>query len=218
MMDTQPNVGTDLVRIHKVVTRALGVLLLNVFDPNTGGKHRAGFLSYVRSLTILLHAHHSGEDELAFPFWKIRFPSGPFEELSGHHRQMVLYLERMEEWIKIGDAAWLEGALKALQNVISDLQTLWHEHIALEEAVIGPEKARQYLSVSENQQLGKQISEHSQAHSQPGELVMPFIVYNLSGSDRTEFLKLLPPVVSGQLIPIVWKTVWEPMTPFLLVE
>jgi hemerythrin-like domain-containing protein len=217
-MDTQPNVGNDLVRIHKVVTRALGVLLLNVLDPNTAGKHRAGFSSYLRSLTILLHAHHSGEDELAFPFWKIRFPSGPFDELSRHHRQVVTYLEQFEDWIKKGDSAWQEDALKALQKAISDLQALWHEHIALEEDAIGPEMARQYLSASENQQLGKQISDHSQARSQPGELVMPFIVYNLSGSDRAEFLKLLPPMVSGQLIPIVWKTVWEPMTPFLLVD
>jgi hypothetical protein len=66
--------------------------------------------------------------------------------------------------------------------------------------------------------LSKQLSEHSQAHSQPDELVMPFIVYNLLKQERAEFVRLLPRVVVQQLIPHAWKIVWEPMTPFLLVE
>jgi hypothetical protein len=181
-------------------------------------KHRSGFTSYVQSLTILLHAHHLGEDELAFPFWKTRFPSGPFDELSRHHRQVIVYLERIEHWTKAGDEGWQESALNELHHALSDLHVIWQDHIALEEDTMGPEKAQQYLSVSENEQLGKQLSEHGRAHSQPGELVMPFIVNNLSGLDRVEFVKLLPPEVSGQLIPVVWKAVWEPMRPFLLVE
>jgi hypothetical protein len=48
--------------------------------------------------------------------------------------------------------------------------------------------------------------------------VMPFVVYNLSSADRAEFVKVLPPVVTQQLIPIAWKAAWAPMTPFLLVE
>jgi hypothetical protein len=49
-------------------------------------------------------------------------------------------------------------------------------------------------------------------------LLMPFIVYNLSGADRDEFIKLLPPVMIQQLIPFTWKTIWSPMMPFLLGE
>ena len=214
-MDTQPNVGTDLVRIHKVITRALNVSLQHAQEPNTAEKHRPGFSSYVRALTILLHAHHLGEDELAFPFWKIRLPSGPYDELTQQHRQMLSHLERIDRWVKAGDEAWQPNALGELQDACSDLRNIWEVHIALEEDALGPEKSRQYLSSSENESLGKQLSDHGQAHSQPGELVMPFIVYNLSGSEREEFVKLLPPVVSGQLIPVAWKAAWEPMLPFL---
>ena len=217
-MEPQPNVGTDLVRIHKVISRAISVALQRVRDPNTAEKHRSGFLIYLHALTIVLHAHHLGEDEVAFPFWKIRFPSGPFDALGRQHRQMIVFLEQIDQWIKSGDEAWQECALSDLQQVLSGLQAIWQKHIALEEDAIGPVNAQQYLSVSENQQLGRQLSEHGQAHSQPGELVIPFIVYNLSGSNREEFVKLLPPEVSGQLIPIVWKNAWQPMMPFLLME
>lgn len=129
---------------------------------------------------------------------------------------MITHIERIEHWAKAEDDAWQSNALNELHHTFSDLHTIWAAHITLEENTIGPEKSRQYLSPSDNELLGKQLSDHGQAHSQPGELVMPFIVYNLAGSDRTEFVRLLPPVVSSQLIPIAWKTVWEPMVPFLV--
>lgn len=215
-MDTLANVGNDLVRIHKVITRALNISLENSQDTTMPENNRPGFVSYVRSLTILLHAHHSGEDELSFPFWKNRLPSGPFDELSRQHRQMIPYLEQIDRWMVDGSGAWGEEEIAELHHVLSDLRHLWETHIALEEATIGPEEAQQHLSQSENEQLSRALSEHGQAHSQPGALVMPFIVYNLSAVDREEFCKLLPPVVIDQLIPVAWKAIWEPMIPFLL--
>ena len=217
-MDTLPNVGNDLLRIHKVITRALNVSLENSRDSNLPENQRAGFISYVRSLVILFHAHHTGEDELAFPFWQARLPSGPFDELSRQHRQMIPYLEQIECWTTAGPEAWQAGVLGEFHHALSDLQNIWETHIALEEETVGPEKSRQHLSPSENEQLSRQLSDHGQAHSQPGELVMPFIVYNLPVPDREEFIKLLPPVVVSQLMPVVWKPAWAPMIPFLLFE
>jgi len=217
-MDKLQNVGNDLVRIHKVITRALKVALQNSQDANLEDNYRQGFGLYVKALTILLHAHHDSEDKLAFPFWEARFPSGPFEELSRQHRDMVIYLEQIEQWLEAGAEAWQSNSLMELHQVTSGLWTLWQTHIALEEATVGPENSQKYLTPIENEQLGKQLTEYGQAHSQPSELVMPFVVYNLSEADRDEFVQLLPPVVTQQLIPITWKTVWEPMSPFLLVD
>jgi hemerythrin-like domain-containing protein len=217
-MDTQQNVGNDLVRIHKVITRALQVALENSQEADLNEKDREGFRSYLHAMTILLHAHHGSEDELAFPFWQIRMPTGPFDELFRQHREMVTYLEQIEQWLEAGSQAWQEEAIIELHQSLSDLWALWETHITLEEATVGPENSLKYLSPAENEQLSKQLSEHGQAHSQPGELVMPFIVYNLPEQDRTEFVKLLPPVVVQQLIPNAWKSVWEPMIPFLLLE
>ena len=216
--DPLPNVGNDLLRIHKVITRALDVSLQNSQGTNLAESHRSGFVTYVRVLTILLHSHHAGEDELSFPFWRTRLPAGPFDELSEQHRQMIVYLEQIEGWLGAGSAAWQADTLSELHHALIDLQTLWQTHIALEEATIGPENCHQYLTADENEQLGRQLAEHGQTHGQPGELVMPFVVYNLSGIDRAEFVKLLPPVMLQQLIPFAWKAAWAPMTPFLMAE
>ena len=216
--DPLPNVGNDLLRIHRVITRALDVSLQNSQSTNLAEGHKQGFVTYIRVMTILLHSHHAGEDELSFPFWRTRLPTGPFDELSEQHRQMIIYLEQIERWLGAGPAACQADTLSELHHTLTNLQTLWQTHIALEEATIGPENSRQYLTPVENEQLGKQLAEHGQAHGQPGELVMPFVVYNLSGADRAEFVKLLPPVMLQQLIPFAWKAAWAPMTPFLLAE
>ena len=216
--DPLPNVGNDLLRIHKVITRALNVSIQNVQDANLAEGYQQGLMTYVRALTIVLHSHHASEDELAFPFWRTRLPAGPFDGLSEQHRQIVVYLEQIERWLGTGPAAWQADALRELIHTLTDLQTLWQTHITLEEMTIGPENSRHYLTPAENEQLSKQLTEHSQANAKPSELVMPFVVYNLSGADRAEFVKPLPPVVLQQLIPFAWKAAWAPMTPFLLTE
>jgi hemerythrin-like domain-containing protein len=214
--DPVPNVGNDLLRIHRVITRALDISLQNSRITNLTEGYQQGLVMYVRVLAILLHSHHAGEDELAFPFWQTRLLGGPFDKLSEQHRQMITYLEQIEQWLAEEPATWQADTLSELAHILNDLQTLWQTHISLEEATIGPENSRQYLTPAENEQLGRQLAEHGQAHAQPNELVMPFVVYNLSDADRAEYIKLLPPVMMEQLIPFAWKAAWVPMTPFLL--
>jgi hypothetical protein len=216
--DPLPNVGNDLLRIHKVITRGLKVSLQNSQDPTLPENHQEGFRTYVRALTILLHSHHAGEDELAFPFWRIRLPDGPFDHLINHHRQMGTYLAQIELWLGAGSTAWQSDARRQLNQALTGLLNLWQTHIALEEATIGPENCSKNLTPAENELLGRQLAEHGQAHSQPGEIVMPFVIYNLSGTEREWFVKMLPPVMLQQLIPIAWKAAWSPMIPFLLAE
>ena len=217
--NTLPNVGNDLIRIHKVVTRALEVSRKNSQDAaSLAESDQPGFTLYVRALTILLHGHHASEDELAFPFWRKRLPEGPFDQLSAQHRQMVGFLEKIEGWLEAGPASWQVDLRSELQSTLAGLQTLWLSHIRVEEASMGPENSSKYLTPEENGQLSQQMAEHSQAHSQPGELVMPFCIYNLSGEDRAEFVRLLPAVITQQLVPLAWKAAWAPMLPFLLAE
>ncbi len=53
-------------------------------------------------------------------------------------------------------------------------------------------------------------------HSGPDYLVVPFLLYNLSPEDRATMSAEMPPVVTQQLVPVVWKEKWQPMSPFLL--
>lgn len=211
-----PNAGNDLIRIHKVITRALDVSLQNSKPVKLAGNLRQGFLTYVKVLTIMLHAHHEGEDEISFPFWRTRFRSGPFDKLVEQHRQMITYLEQIEGWLKKSANEWQDENLLPLYNILGELRAHWQRHIALEEETMGPDNSLKYLSTEENIELVKHLAEHGQAHSKPPEIVMPFVVYNLDEADRNEFIKLLPPVMIQQLIPVAWKFAWEPMIPFLL--
>lgn len=217
-IDPQPNAGIELVRFHKVITRALDVALQHSQGTDLAQEHQQGFKTYVRALDITLHSHHAGEEEVSFPFWRTRLPANSFDVLGEQHLQITAILKSIEGWLEAGQTAWQPDALSNLHQALADLQTLWHTHIALEEATIGPENSRQYLTSAENEQLMMDLAQHGQAHAKPSELVMPFVIYNLSGADRAAYIKRLPPVMTQQLIPIAWKATWEPMMPFLSEE
>jgi len=216
MSTPQPNVGVDLVRIHKVITRGLAVVADRSQGSGPEPARRAGFQAYVRALTALLRAHHDGEDELAFPFWRAKAPQAPIDKLAHHHRLMTPLLDKMQAWLDTGEAGWADAPLAGLHADVEALNQLWRTHIRLEEAVMGPDQAGQMLTPEENAQLGAQLTAHGQQHAQPSELVLPFVLYNLPLDDRQAMMAVMPPVVTGQLIPIAWKAAWEPMQPFLL--
>jgi hypothetical protein len=58
--------------------------------------------------------------------------------------------------------------------------------------------------------------EHSQEYSKPDFLVIPFLLYNLPLEDRIIFSQGMPPILTEQMVPVVWKDKWAPMKPFLL--
>jgi hypothetical protein len=70
--------------------------------------------------------------------------------------------------------------------------------------------------MEEQLKLVAQLGEHSQKHSGPLELVVPFMLYNLSAEDRDDFSRAMPAEVTQKLVPVVWKEKWEPMRPFFL--
>jgi hypothetical protein len=211
-----PNVGLSLVRVHKVITRALSVSIKQSSGEGPLLEQRAGFKLYVQALVSLLNAHHLGEDEVAFPFWMKVQPTGPYEHLCHQHSLMVPALKEMGLWAAAGESAWEPGSLARLNRVLQILNGIWHSHIPVEEETMGPQKSSLILTTDQNADLDMQLSAHGQEHALPSELVMPFVLYNLEPVDRQEFANSLPPVVTQELVPHVWKDAWAPMTPFLL--
>ncbi len=214
--ETSRNAGTDLIRIHKVITRAITVS--NWYSRASGPEQalREGFQSYERALVISLNAHHLGEDEIVFPFIENKVIETSFKQLRDDHRKIEGLLKEMSDWIEKGSAAWDASALTELNKTITKLEKLWYAHIALEEEHIGPKALEHLISYEENVLLGEQIGAHAQQHAQPAELVLPFMLYNMPADDRAVMAQGLPPVVVDQFIPIAWKATWEPMQPFLL--
>ena len=214
--ETTRNAGTDLIRVHKAISRAIGVSKQHSQAPGPEPAHRDGFQSYARALRIFLNAHHTGEDEVAFPFIEKKAPDLTFEQLRDDHLRIVEVLKEIEAWVSLGEAGWESEALEEYSHCIQRLEKLWFEHIDREEEVIGPEALERLLTADENIQLGQQIGAHAAQLATPNELVFPFFFYNLSPSDRAIMAQGLLPVIMEQLVPYAWKPVWAPMQPYLL--
>jgi hypothetical protein len=210
------NAGTDLIRIHKVFTRSLGVSSQHSQGAGPEPVLRDGFQRYERALVSLLNSHHLGEEEISFPFWEKKNPGAPYDRLIDHHHQILTFLDKVSLWLEMGGSAWETAPLAELHQDITELEKLWHTHIELEEQYLGAEMSERMLTLEENIQLSNQLAAHGQQHAQPGELVLPFMLYNLPADDRAVMAQGLPPMVREQLIPFAWKAVWAPMQPFLL--
>jgi hemerythrin-like domain-containing protein len=209
----KPNIGRDLKRIHRAISRGLAVALDNCQAFAQGGfpddATREGFWKYCQGLEANAHGHHVTEDDLFFPFLRDRLPGTDFDGLMAEHEEMQGFLDGMR-------AAREAGSLAAMQRALAGMTGLWHPHIAKEETDFSPEVAAEVMTIPEHIDMAQKAAAHSQQHSQPAPLAVPFLLYNLEGEDRAFFLAVMPPEVTQQLVPVVWKEEWAPMRPFLL--
>ena len=74
---SQPNIGEDYIRFHKVMSRGLAVSLKNIngfLQIEAMDANREGFLKYVQSFSSVLNAHHLVENEKIFPYFMDKLP------------------------------------------------------------------------------------------------------------------------------------------------
>jgi hypothetical protein len=217
---TSPNIIYGLLSIHAVITRGLQVATEKSAAFAQKGfpdaASREGFASYLRCLISVLNVHHEAEDALAFPSF-LEIMAAPYEDLTEQHRQMHHLLEKagveIESVAKDTDPS---GALTRLNQILRGLQEIWHPHIAIEEEHFTVEKFASLLPPEEHRRMNKMFMEHMQQHTGPPSLILPFLLFNLSPEQRRYFAAEMPPEVTGQLVPVVWKQQWAPMQPFLL--
>jgi Hemerythrin HHE cation binding domain len=222
MVETvKPNVGADMLRIHHVITRGLdvaaqrGAVFAQDGFPSTAIQD--GFLTYLRALSGVLDAHHLGEDETAFPYFRKKMPDAPYDKLMADHRVIEGVLEKLQAALTaVAGSTQPADSLRAVNRAVGTLAGFWHPHIGIEETLWDPETVARLLDDEENLQLGQKIAESSQKHLHAIEVEIPFILYNLDPEDRAVMTKAMPPVVTKQLVPLVWRTKWAPMKPFLL--
>ncbi len=208
-----PNIGADLRRIHRAVTRGLTVAHENCLAFAAAGFPDAstaeGFWKCCVALEGLAHAHHLSEDEIFFPFLRARMPDVDFDKLSAQHGEIHVVLEEMK-------AAREAGSLDNMNGALSKLVDLWHPHIGIEEEAMSPGVVAEVVTIPETIELSQRAAALSQEHAQPAPLVMPFTLYNVDKEDRAYFVAVMPEQLTQHLIPVVWKDEWAPMKPFLL--
>jgi hemerythrin-like domain-containing protein len=101
MEKRQANVGLSLLALHRCITRGIDVSTSNsrLFAaqgfPDT--RTREGFINYIRSLGIVLLAHHLVEDEVGFPRLKTQIPEAPYNNLTAQHMQIQSMISEIEQ-------------------------------------------------------------------------------------------------------------------------
>lgn len=222
-MQEEPNVATNLLFIHQVITRAIDVAIEGcaVFAENgfSDASLREGFGNYVRTLVTVLRAHHQTEDELAFPRMQERVPAAPYEAMEDDHQVIDPLLAEVSAAIEIverSDSTYRPA--RDLQNLLARLRDVWHPHIRKEEENFSPETLAKLFSTEEHLHLIGALSEHSRKIAQPDFLVVPFLLFNLPPDERARFSRSLPPLVTQELVPVAWKDRWASMKPFLLMD
>jgi hemerythrin-like domain-containing protein len=207
------NIGLDLQRIHRVITRGLSVLQENCpvfvksgFPDDTT---REGFWKYCQALEANTHGHHLTEDDIFFPFMKSRLPETDFRKLRAEHQVLAGILGEVK-------AAREAGSVADLKRALAKMASVWYTHIGKEQTWFSPEIMAQVMTVPEHIDMAQKAAAHSAAHAQPAPLSVPFLLYNVEAEDRAQFISVMPPELTQQLVPIVWKDEWAAMKPFLL--
>jgi len=215
-----PNLAQDLLRIHRAITRGLTVGVAKSAEFAQKGfpdpEARQGFGAYIQSLAAVLGAHHLGEDEVAFPFFKERLPSSLYEQLSADHQEIEAQLGPLKQASASIVADGGPASLAMLVDSLHSIAAIWAPHIRLEEAHFSAEALAAVMTVEEQGRLGGTLARHSQEHATPGYLALPFTLFNLGPEDRAAMAAAMPSMVTEELIPKVWKEQWAPMKPFLL--
>lgn len=221
MEDSYSNVGVSLLQIHRCITRgiATSISFSQTFRVNGFPDSDAhdGFINYLNSLLSILDAHHLLEDEILFPRLKDVFPEAPFDLLTFHHKIICPFIQEIQQNTnQIAENNHLDESLAQLNTALTNLEKTWLPHIFVEELHITPKAVEELLSKEAHRKISDEIAEYSRQNSGPDYLTIPFILYNLSPTDRESFSRSLPPTLTQELISKTWRDQWQSMKPYLL--
>ena len=172
--------------------------------------------STLKAWQSVLEAHHLSEDEVAFPYFKERLRSVPYERLSADHHEIETLLSSIKKATADVTAENAEDGMTRLIDGLRKVSSVWTPHIRIEEEHFSSKALSEVMSTEEQGRMSGAMGKHSQEHATPGYLALPFTLFNLDAVDRAEMAAEMPPMVMEELVPKVWKDQWAPMKPFLL--
>ncbi len=215
-----PNLAQDLIRIHRVITRALNVGKVKGIEFLQSGfpsdQFLLGFTSYTHCLSSVLGSHHQGEDLIAFPAFRKVIPSAPYAQLLNDHHAIEMLLALLPQAIADVSGEALVNGLRIIVDAMHKITEVWEPHIQLEEYYFSRDALTAVIDLEDQRRIGEAASKYSQEHTGPPYWVVPFILFNLDLEDRVTMAANYPPMIMDELVPIVWKDQWAPMKSFLL--
>ena len=214
------SMAKTLRTVHKVITRGVEVTRSHSHSYAEQGLPDealwSGFISYARTFVNLTHAHHDGEEVLIFPFAQERMPDTSFDLLIAQHREIAGLLDEMGAAVDEAEKNPATVSLSRISHISAQIGGIWRTHIREEETIFGAERVDAVATPEEQASLMQQAAQHGMAHAGPDYLAAPFLLHNLEPEDRAFMAAEMPPVISQELVPVVWKDRWAPMKPFLL--
>ena len=221
-MKTTEELSKSLVRIHLLITRGIETAQSEIDEIREKGytkpKTKEGFLKFLRSLTTVFHAHHLTEDEVVFPFFEQRKLDAPFDEWRMEHIKISSAVKSVSQLISDIENKNVpeEELLTKGHDLLNQLKDLWYPHFQSEEYYFQPSTIDLVTTREEIINIGKDIGKHSKELSQPGTVIIPFMLYNLELEDRKIFSKEFPWIINFIMVPGFWKSQWRSMEPYLL--
>jgi hypothetical protein len=215
-----PNPARDLVRIHKVITRSLKVVIERGADfhrtdfPN--GEIRQGFIDYANCVAIVLESHHLAEDDIFFPAMREKFPLAPYERLSAVHQEIQALLVPVRQAVADLNVQGNGNGLPLLVDTLRKIAEAWPPHMRMEESIFSAEALSEGMDPETLAGLSGAMGKFASEHSNPPYLTVPFILFNLQPADRALWLEHTPPALMDEMVMKAWKDQWAPLKPFLL--
>ena len=213
----------DLILVHRIITRSLDVSIESGNAFSTKGfpdsDTRSGYFQYMGCAVRFMHEHHRNEDEVAFPELEKLLPDVPYDLLKSQHRDMIKLLDEItgskERFMKEKET---QGFPEDMLVSLDELKKVWQAHIKEEEGHFAPDTISPDISMNERVRIGKLSSRFGRKHSKPISLMLPFVLYNLSFDDREHLAETIPAIATSFLAPVVWRSKWKKMRPFLKVD
>ena len=207
--------GLDL--IHRVLSRPLDIGISHIDSCISSKKvdmeNHEGFKDYLSSLTTVFNAHHHGEDEILIPTFEKKINNADFSILKKQHKEFHPLVVQITAKIDVDNPSL--NQYQEIRNLLKKTKDLCIKHRDEEEQIVELEM-EPIMSLADQIELNNKLSKHGQSMSEPANLVLPFLIYNLEGAERDEFTNDMPWILKKFILPIVWKSKWKKMRPFLL--
>ena len=220
MAPSTPNLAQDLVRIHKIITRAINVgltkgteYLQTGFPPS---QVILGYSRYTACLVSVLGSHHQVEDQILFPAFRKVIPSAPYGQLASDHNKIEMLLALFPNEITSLSGDVLLHEISVITDSLHKILGIWASHYQLEEQYFSTHALNAVLDLDGQRLIGDAVGKFIQERPGPVNLLIPFNLYNLEPTDRAAMAANFPTNVIDELVPKVWIDQWTPMKPFLL--
>ena len=191
---TRPDVQ-EMVIVHRMFRREYRLAPVLVRGVAAGDRPRAAVVAaHLRELTVMLHHHHQGEDDLVWPRLTARTPLSAelVHRMQRQHEEVGELLARLDELLPSWAADPGTAQRESLAATLDALAPALEAHLDEEEREILP-LVEQHLTAAEWDELG----ERAVAAIPKARLLvlLGYLLEEVSPSERQTMLGVLPPPV-----------------------